>query len=109
MTWTQVRDHVLGNPGFVAFATIMHGKVCEGASAEVFAMLSSLGAPGITVHEILEGWPRTESEQRAPTEAGFTPLQEAACRLAHFIDDLDLYDWPSVMLAAVHAGAGTGK
>lgn len=93
---------VLTRPSFLAFCRIVGLRIQNGQSADAYAMLESLGCASWLVHQIIERWPTDKAHQRLDT-VGLTPDEEAACRFAHFVDDVDAYNWADLLVVAVSA------
>ena len=107
--WRIARRKVGQNPGFVAFAAILHNRVREGRSSEAFSMLRAIGCPPKIAHDLLEGWPTTEDEKRTPPVAGLSVMEEAAVRFAFFVEDLNAHNWSELIRQAVPAGGAQPK
>ena len=86
-------------PGFVAFARILGLRIANGQALDALRMLKEIGANENVAYQIVDGWPLSTADQRL---SGVLPLaEEAACRLACFIDDLSIYDWPALLKRAI--------
>ena len=92
---------ILSRPGFVAFARVLGLRIAGGQSVDALAMLVVIGCPAETAHDIIDAWPTKET--RTMPEDFVTLPEECACWLSHFIDDIDAYDWPALLVASARA------
>lgn len=102
----QILETVLTRPSFVAFARIVGLRATRGRVEDAMRILTSLGASTRIAFEIVDGWATHSKQLQKSPEIDslfMTIAQIEACRLACYIDDLDLYDWPGVLRSALHA------
>lgn len=99
-TASELLARVRLRPAFRLLSDVVGERARKGRSVEALRMLVSIGASPGVAHQIVEGWPATAAGSRVP---GLTVDEEAACRLASFVADLDAHDWPELLTRAITA------
>jgi hypothetical protein len=94
-----LRARVRCNPGFTAFSSLLSQRIETGRGTDAYLMLVALGAPPALAWKIMTEWP----SEWDLGKYGLT--QRGSLRLATFIDDISLYDWPTLLNQAVRAAA----
>jgi len=74
---------------FRGFSDVIGYRIQHGRALEALRMLVAIGAAPELAHQIVDGWPEDGVRRLPGLEFG----EEAACRLAHYVDDLSAYDW----------------
>ena len=90
---------VRSNPGFRAFAAVIGLRITNGHALDALYMLRAIGCTDEIAYKIADEWPTKKNSYLEA--AGLTLAEEAACRFACFIDDLEKYDWPSLLRRAL--------
>lgn len=88
------------SPAFRRFSDVVGARILRGRSIEALRMLVAVGASPKKANEIVEGWPTSEADARIP---GMAIAEEAACRLAHFVDRLEAHGWEELLKRAERA------
>lgn len=86
---------------FRGFADVLGYRIQHGRALEALRMLVAIGSTPDLAHQIIDGWPEDGVRRLPGLELG----EEAACRLAHFVDDLGGYDWTALLRRSLGGAA----